>query len=454
MAEILERRSTLAIKLELSSLTGTSSSSGTAVTGSGTAFTTELVVGDVIGTVANGFRRVTSITDATHLAVDVAFDVALSGATVQLSDYAADPTITSADVIEFVSPFGLEPDRAEIERNVIRDTFDDLASVQGDESVAGDITVELKGSGTAGTPPETDPLYHCAIGESRISTASVTVSGSTTSTVKLDTGDGVNHRVGEPIMLDTSIAGSGAYEVAFVTEINSNDLTVSPLLTLAPPTGRTVAAAVHYKVSKNELKSFWGQFWRGDVTLEVYKGCKVNSLTMEFRTGQPINPRFSTKAKETAAPTSAAYGLGTPTYDGTDVHIARYMVVKVGGTLYPVSDISFTVTNDLYEQKAVTTAGLQKLLRTRRQVTGSFSMVYENKDIETAFRNGTTAELIIVSSKGDAALTLGNTFAIRMPKIRYTKAGKTVDSGIFKWDIPFKAVLTLGEDSISALSFM
>lgn len=453
MAEILERRSTLALKMELSNLTGTSSSSSTAVTGSGTAFTTELVVGDVIGTVANGFRRVTAITDATHLTVDVAFDVALSGTTVQLSDYAADPTIAAADVIEFVSPFGLEPDRAEIERNVIRDTFDDLASVQGDESVAGDITVELKGSGTPGTPAETDPLYHCAVGERRVSTASATVSGSTTGLVELDTADGVNHRVGEAIMLDPTAGGTGAYEVTFVTAIVSDQLAVSPALSVAPPTGRAIAAGVHYTVSKNELKSFWCNFWRGDVTLEVYKGCKVNSLTMEFRTGQPVNPRFSVKAKETAAPTSAAYGLGTPTYDSTDVHIARYMVVKVGGVLYPVSDISFTLTNDLYEQKAVTTAGLQKLLRTRRQVTGSFSMVYENKDIETAFRNGTTAELIIVSSKGDAALTPGNTFAIRMPKIRYTKAGKTVDSGIFKWDIPFKAVLTLGEDSISSLSF-
>lgn len=454
MAEILERRSTLALKMELSTLTGTASSSGTAVTGSGTAFTTELVVGDVIGNTTNGYRRVTAITDATHLTVDVAFDIALSGSTLYLSDYATDPTISSADVIEFVSPFGLEPDRAEIERNVIRDSFDDLATVQGDESVAGDITVELKGSGTPGTHPETYPLYHCGVGEERISTASLTISGSTTSTIELDTADGDNHREGEAILIDPTVAGSGAYEVAFITSISSDQLTVSPALSLAPPAGRTVAAGVHYTLSKNELKSFWCQFWRGDVTLEKYKGCKVNSITMEFRTGQPINPRFSVKAKETAAPTSAAYSLGTPTYDSTDVHIARYMVVKVGGTLYPVSDISFTITNDLYEQKAVTTAGLQKLLRTRRQITGSFSMVYENKDIETAFRNGTTAELIIVSSTGNSTLAAGNTFAIRMPKIRYTKAGKTVDSGIFKWDVPFKAVLTLGEDSLSSLSFL
>ena len=60
-------------------LTGTASSTGTAVTGSGTAFTTELVVGDVISNNAGDeFREVTAIADNTNLTVDSAFTTALS----------------------------------------------------------------------------------------------------------------------------------------------------------------------------------------------------------------------------------------------------------------------------------------------------------------------------------------------------------------------------------------
>ena len=61
-------------------LTGTASSSGTTVTGSGTAFTSQLAVGDII--VSDGqTRRVTAIASATSLTTDAAFSGALSGDT-------------------------------------------------------------------------------------------------------------------------------------------------------------------------------------------------------------------------------------------------------------------------------------------------------------------------------------------------------------------------------------
>lgn len=453
--EALERRSTLALKLEMSALTGTSTSSGTAVTGSGSAFTTELEIGNVIGNETSGYRRVISITDATHLTVDSAFNPELSAASITKSAYATDPTITSADVIEYVD-FTLEADRAEIARNVIRDTFSELETIMGEETVTGDITIELHGSGTPGTAPESDPLYHCATGEKRASTASETITGSTTTSIKLASADGVNHRVGEAIMLDPTVAGSGTYEVSFITVIAGDVLTVYPAFSLAPPTSRAIGAGVHYNLSKNELKSLWTKFWRGDITLEQFKGCKVNNLTMDFTSGQTINPKFTIQAKETAEPTAANYALGTPSYDTGIVHLARYMVVKVANTLYAVDKVSFTIANELYAVKAVTSAGTQKMVRVKRTVTGSFSLLYENKDIEAAFRAGTKASLMIVSSSGESKLVLGNTFAVKFPQIKYTKATKTKDSGIFKYDVPFKAVLTVsaGEDEVSSLSFL
>jgi hypothetical protein len=56
-------------------LTGTITTLNTTVTGTGTLFTTELEVGQVIGTIVNGFRRIVSITDDIELEVEDDFDV-------------------------------------------------------------------------------------------------------------------------------------------------------------------------------------------------------------------------------------------------------------------------------------------------------------------------------------------------------------------------------------------
>jgi len=76
-------RSNAALDAEFSAtLTGTVTSLTTAVTGVGTAFTTELKVGDYIGDITHGYRKVTVITDDTHLTIESAF----------LSEYAAGAT--------------------------------------------------------------------------------------------------------------------------------------------------------------------------------------------------------------------------------------------------------------------------------------------------------------------------------------------------------------------------
>lgn len=70
-------------------LTGTATSVGTAVTGTGTLFTTELVVGDKIyisgDTSSNASRAVVAIADNTHLTTDSAFSPTLSATTLKRS---------------------------------------------------------------------------------------------------------------------------------------------------------------------------------------------------------------------------------------------------------------------------------------------------------------------------------------------------------------------------------
>jgi hypothetical protein len=72
------------------SLLGTASSVGTAVTGIGTLFLTEITVSeavkDYIGNTTSGFRKVLNVIDDTHLVVESAFTVALSGSAIKKSE--------------------------------------------------------------------------------------------------------------------------------------------------------------------------------------------------------------------------------------------------------------------------------------------------------------------------------------------------------------------------------
>jgi hypothetical protein len=448
----LVKRSTLAAKLEMGALTGTHASSTTAVTGTTSLYTTELVVGDVIGSFANGWRRVVSITDATHLTVDAAFDPALSASTIEKYNYGVDPTLAAANILEFIDPFGLEPSWSQIERNVVRNTFDSLAKITGEETVAGDVALELHGSGTPGTLNDADPFLVGAIGERRNSAAAATHASTpcTTTSLVLVASDGVKFRVGQAILIDVSVGGTGVYEIAWITVITTDTLTISPALSLAPPVNRAIGAGIHFRPSIYELKSLYLKFWRGDITLEKYTGCKVSNMAIDYAVGQTVNPKFTVQGKGTDAPTSAVCTLGAGTFDAGGVHVGRYMILKVGGTLYTVSACAFALVNDLYRQTDLTTSGTRKLIRTKRTVSGSFSLLYENKDIETAFRNGTTAELVLVSSDGSAALVPGNTCGIRFPVIKYTEMKKASDAGIYRYDMAWESQMVAGEDTIFA----
>lgn len=67
-------------------LTGTVSSSDTTVTGTGTAFTSELKKGDYVGIITKGYRKVTAIANDTSLTVSAGFDSPLAGETIKKTE--------------------------------------------------------------------------------------------------------------------------------------------------------------------------------------------------------------------------------------------------------------------------------------------------------------------------------------------------------------------------------
>lgn len=368
------------------------------------------------------------------------------------STYGVNPTLASANMMEYLKgsdiPPAYKPDV--LERNVVRNTFSKLAGIRGAEFEAGgNVSLELRGSGTAATAPDSDALWECAMGVKNTSTASTThaTTVSTLTAITLVASGGSSFAVGDAVLIDP--LGGTAYEVVWVTAISTDQLTVSPAMSSIPGAGVDVGAGVHYKLSTAELKSFWGSLWLGDQERYDFPGSKVDKLSMSFSSGELVTPQFDFQSKNTVAPVAEAYGLGTPSYDSTNPLVAVNMTVTMAGTSYSVSDIALEVNNNMFKRKDVTSSGISKVIRTGRTVGGSFSLLYEDSVVDDSMRADTELELVVV-----AGSTAGNIFAVRLPKIRYTEIPVSVNEGIYQYDVTFEANLTSAEDELTSISYL
>jgi hypothetical protein len=325
------------------------------------------------------------------------------------------------------------------ERNVIANSFFAKPKIRGAETdVSGSVQLELAGSGSAAGAPESAVLWESAIGATSALTgnAAETVGGSTTTALELDTGDVAADSivVGDVVFVQDATNG---FSVTWVTAIATDQLTVSPALAIAPGTGVPVhRACTRYNPHLTEQVSFYTKFWQGDTFLFEVPGCKVSSLTIDFTTGEIIKPTFNYNGQKTeagVAETSATGLGGAATFDAQDPLVAVLMEFEIGGSVYAVSNASLEITNEHYKSLAITTDGITDILRTGGMISGSFSLEMEDLAPETAFRADTTAVLRIAAARS----VVGNAVAFELPEIRYTAAPKTVDSGIYKYDMSF-----------------
>ena len=356
--------------------------------------------------------------------------------------YGTMPTVAAADVISLAGVPSFNAAFDQIENPIIRNSLSKQGALRGAETISGDVSLPLRGSGTAGTAPDGDAVWECGIGVKNTSTASTThaTTPCTNTSIVLVTAGGANFAVGDAVL----IGG----EVTWVTAKVTDTLTVSPALASAPGFGAAVGAGVHYKLASSR-PSFAAKFWRGDITREDYTGLVVESFDVDFVTGQTPIPKFAFQGKAMGAAVAEAYGLGAPTLDATLPLVARNMVVTIGGVSYAVGNIALSVKYDIYRRMAVTTSGTQDVLWTAREVTGSFSLMYEDKTVEDTFAADTQAELRVV-----CGATAGNIFAFRIPKLRYAGVPKSEESGAYKYDVTFVCDSDAGEDDLTSASFV
>jgi hypothetical protein len=144
--------------------------------------------------------------------------------------------------------------------------------------------------------------------------------------------------------------------------------------------------------------------------------------------------------------------LSPITFNAAEPLVAQSQVVKIDGTLVPCDKFTFRLTNKIYDRKDITTPGISKRIQMSREITGSFSVVYEDDTIYDAFMADTRCEALLVV--GRLGLINGNCIILSVPLLKYTDVPMNLDDQIYKYDATWMGeASSTGEDSIGAVSF-
>ena len=164
-------------------------------------------------------------------------------------------------------------------------------SFVGKEAVKGKHSAYLKHSGVEGQETEVGILYESIMGTKTVaSTDYPTVSSSTTSLIKVNTGIGANFIVGQPLL----IKNSAGYEMRNIASISGDDLTLNFKLTNAPASGVYLGKAVTYSPAATGHPTFsTSKYIGGGYAKEVSAGNTVTDLSLKADANSMAEVEFS-----------------------------------------------------------------------------------------------------------------------------------------------------------------
>lgn len=149
----------------------------------------------------------------------------------------------------------------------------------GKEAVSGSHSVYLKHSGVEGQDPEVGILYESLFGSVSIaSTEYDTVASSTTTLIKVNTGEGSTFSQGEALLIKDSTNG---YSIRNISSISGDDLTLNFKLTTAPASGVNLGKAILYSPTAQGHPSFSTTKYIGNGhAIEVSAGNQTSEMSI------------------------------------------------------------------------------------------------------------------------------------------------------------------------------
>lgn len=164
--------------------------------------------------------------------------------------------------------------------------------VLGAEAPTVSFSHYLRSSGSVASAPDFGYLMESCLGAVAIaSTEYDTVSSSTTSVIKVNTGEGATFQRGEGLLIKDGVNG---YRIRCLDSIATDDLALGFQLPNAPASGVNLGRAVLYYPanSGHPTLTVWDYHGNGGA-VQMAAGCRVTEMSFAIEAGQFINGSYS-----------------------------------------------------------------------------------------------------------------------------------------------------------------
>ena len=198
----------------------------------------------------------------------------------------------ATDFIALQDAFTMAPNVNSLENAELKNSLGKAKSILGAEAPTAELSHYLRHSGVEGQAPNYGLLLEAALGA--VSTASTeydTVSSSTTSLLKVNTGEGATFERGEALLIKDATNG---YRIRCIDSISSDDLTIGFQVPNAPASGVNLGKCVLYKPANDShpTVSLWHYLGNGGA-LQAMAGARVTSTSIDISAGELINASYS-----------------------------------------------------------------------------------------------------------------------------------------------------------------
>lgn len=308
------------------------------------------------------------------------------------------------------------------------------------------FVTELKGDGSTSIW-ELDEVIQGCMGEVVVANLDSTISGTAGSTTVLDVADAANASTGSLLMLEKSTADT--YEVVgIITTVNTgatpDDVTVSPgaVNGVHNTNGKKVKEMRTFspKLTPSAVNSLTADLYYsaqggGADQFDRITGCRGTWSMSSPRAG--AIPQWSFQFTGWSVTRSTGGTRPTPVYESTSPKSAVASAFRVDGTYTNAFDINFSLNAEVaMKMSQNSTTGVYGTPHVSFKPSGSFKIHPAHSSIAhfTDWEAGTAHSLIF-----QVGNTVGNTWAIYVPKAVWTKVTRPDDGGVQALEIQWEA---------------
>lgn len=283
-----------------------------------------------------------------------------------------------------------------VARDIIQDSMLKTAPIPVRENTSGTIDFELMPSGTVDDLLG-DPFLEAGMG--RKSIAAIAGAGTGCFIGYSDDGVTIADQIYMAQATDVNASTAVAYTLANTTEATKS-LTIKEFLGL----NKSVEA------TGNVIDSI-------DIALPT---ADVATISYSF-----AGCGFTTNNADTKL---------TPSCTSTIPYLGKSATFTFDGGSLPATDVSIKIANTVYNEESLIANGYTSKKVTSKDITGSFTLLFEDYTLLTKLQNNTDGTLYIVLTQGI------NKFAVYIPALKLTTFSKADSSGIMTQTVEFTVV--------------